>query len=245
MVNVFEYAVAVGVGDGDGLFIDEDVAFFDCSDALHIDDVRAVGTKKALCGQAFFNGLHRQERKNGARRGGAIDFDVVLEPFDVENVVVLDSDNAIIALYEEALVVCGVDGVACVNRCERFEDAVGNLQKIGVGDGLEQVAKGVHLVAIDGILVESRSEYHLRRGGHEFCEFQSVELGHLNIEKCYVGLGRAQHSHGFDGIGVGTDEVEEGRLFDIVFEQCSGERFVVDDDAGECLHGGRDGWRRW
>ena len=78
--------------------------------------------------------------------------DIVFQPFDVEYLTQFDLYQLIFGLDEDRFDLCR-------RRLHMFvplQRLIGRFEKIRISDRFQQIVEGVHLVAVEGILFESR-----------------------------------------------------------------------------------------
>ena len=141
-----------------------------------------------------------------------------------------DLHQLVVALDEHETV-AAVDILLHQHR-EPLEGFVGGLEEVIVGDGLQQVVEGIHLIAFDGILREGGGKDHLRLLGQDLGELNAAELWHLDVEEQQLYGVFAEVLHGRDGTVVGSCEIEVRCLTGVALQQSCCQRLIVDD--GTC-----------
>lgn len=107
-----------------------------------------------------------------------MELDVVLGAFHKEDVIEGDANVSVVALHDEKLI--ALDGIVVVILHVAIEYLLAGSHKVFVGDRLEQIVEGVHLICLDGILLEGGGEDDLHVLWHHLGKFQSANLLHVD-----------------------------------------------------------------
>ena len=218
--------VAVANGDVEVIVVDDAVAV-NLAYFAFLNDVGAVHPDKSRRRQHLFHRLHVHQRQDGVGRLLGVDFHIVLQTLDVTNVVEVDLQQLVLALDKDA---CGL-GCALLfgllQHLEPLQRFVAGFEKLGVGDGLEQVVESVDALTVNGILVKRGGEHHACGFGQHFRELQPVEFWHLDVEKHQVHWIVGDASHSVDGIRILAIEFHERNFLHIAHQQLYGKGLVV------------------
>ena len=117
----------------------------------------------------------------------------------------------------------------------------------GAVKGLEEVVNGVDVKGADGVLVIGRGEDDLGErvgflaGGEAglvavkqaLDDGESVEAGHLDIEKNQVRMVLLDEVNGFNAVGSLGEDFDASDFVEEEAELVAGQLFVVDDEGGE------------
>ena len=152
-------------------------------------------------------------------------FDIVFQPFDIEYFAQFDLYLLILSLDEDRLDLCR----RRLHMLVPLQRLVGRLEEIRVTDRFQQIVEGVHLVAVEGILFESR-----RKDDAGIClqyprKFHAAQLRHLDIEEKQLYRLGAQYGQCLKGAVELCCEAEERSLVHITFQQTDGQWFIIDD----------------
>ena len=108
-----------------------------------------------------------------------IDFQIIPEPFDVQDFIEPYLHELVVALYEDAFR-RRFSSCPCLGH---FRCLFGSLQEFRIGNGFEQIVDGVDLVSFDGISFKScREDYPGLRIYHPG-QVQPAQFWHLDIEE--------------------------------------------------------------
>src|SRR5581483_2901710 len=95
--------------------------------------------------------------------------------------------------------------------------------------GLEQVIGGVDLEGAQGVLIVGGGEDDGHVAANQFKNFETIELGHLDIEEEQVGLALGDSLDCLEAVGAFGDDLDFGMMREHLAEDGAGEFFVVDD----------------
>ena len=226
----------VGVGDGDILLAKDDAVAVDHLDFAPLHDKRAVHPYELTLGQHLFERLETQQREDGVWFAFEINLYIVLQAFDVENFVEGYLLEFVVALDKDIGALCrcgcrGAGGTVPLGQLEPLQRLLGGLEKIGIGDGLEQVVDGIDLVAVYGILSEGGGKDDATAPLDHVRELHAVEFGHLYVEEDEVDVALRNP---FDRLHCRVErgfQLQEGGALDITLQQLYGQGFVVDNAA--------------
>ena len=226
----------VGVGDGDILLAKDDAVAVDHLDFAPLHDKRAVHPYELTLGQHLFERLETQQREDGVWFAFEINLHIVLQALDVENLVKGYLLEFVVALDKDIGALCrcgyrGAGGTVPLGQLEPLQRLLGGLEKIGIGDGLEQVVDGIDLVAVHGILPEGGGKDDATAPLDHARELHAVEFGHLYVEEDEVDVALRNP---FDRLHCRVErgfQLQEGGALDITLQQLYGQGFVVDNAA--------------
>jgi hypothetical protein len=102
---------------------------------------------------------------------------------------------------------------------------------------LEQIVDCVDLEGADCVLVECCGEDDLRQRHLAVEEFfedcESVEAGHLDVEKDYIGAVGADEFYGFDSVGALREDFDATGSFEEILKLLTCKGFIIDDECGQ------------
>ena len=194
---------------------------------MHADE--AVGR------QVLLDGLHVHQRQDAGGGVLGVDFHIVFESLDVENLRHVDLDEFVLALDDDVLVVgCRLwlrRGLSTGLKLRPLQRAVGCGEKLRIVYGFQQVVNGIVAESVERIFLESGDKDDAAFRRNDFRKLYAVELRHLNVEKKQVYL--LLH-YAFYCLRGGCERClkrQKRCLFNKRAYQPACERFVVDDAA--------------
>ena len=126
-------------------------------------------------------------------------------------------------------------GLCCLLQAEA--GALDRLQHAGFVEGLEQVVDGVDVEGAHRVLVEGGGEDDLRQPVLVLDELlehgESVEAGHLHIEKDEVGLVLADELDGLDAVCALGHDFDAAGGVEQILQLFARELLIVDDERGD------------
>ncbi len=138
--DVGHESLTVGVRYRNQLIAEDDLSPFYDSNVVYIHDIRTMDAHKLVGGQSCFHCTHGNERDDRTKVGGDVNFDVVFQAFNVENVGKAHANQFIVALNEET--------IGGVRQFREFtsKPSLGFLhrrEEILIVDGLKQIVQCV------------------------------------------------------------------------------------------------------
>ena len=119
----------------------------------------------------------------------------------------------------------------------RFDFAAGALDGFGDAcfvEGLEDVVDGIYVEGLDGVVIECSGENDVRHAHFLFDkaleDTETVEAGHVDVEKNEVGRMFFDEINGFDAVFTLCDQIDFGEAFEKVREFFARGTFVVNDE---------------
>jgi hypothetical protein len=106
LVQVFLKLVFVLIAYRNVGFAEDDTAALDGVDLIEVDNERPVHPHKLIFGQFLFERLDGIERQNWLVIARCIYFDVVFQPFDVKDIIEIDTPYFVFRFQEQKLAVC-------------------------------------------------------------------------------------------------------------------------------------------
>ena len=179
-VKILLYIFLVAVGDGQILVAKDDAEALNGLCLRHVDNVRAVGTQEFGTGQVVLHLLHIHQTHN-LLSVGQIDTDIVLQTFNVEDVVQGYTHQLVVALHIHKAV--SSVGLLLLGDAEPVECLVRGLQEVLIAHRLHQIVQRRHLVTLDSILLEGGGEDDLRLLGQNLGKLNTREFGHLYVKE--------------------------------------------------------------
>ena len=148
--------------------------------------------------------------------------DVILHALDEKNILKGDAHIFIIALHDEEPV--AFDGIILVVLHVTVENLLAGTNEIFGGNRLHQIVEGVHLVGLDGVLLEGGGEDNLYVLRYDLGKLQSADLLHVDGKEENIQMVVANTVHRIDGAGIGANEVERRRIVNVLLQERSEER---------------------
>lgn len=140
---------AVGVRYRNQLIAEDDLAPFYDANVVYIHNIRTMDAHKLVGWQRCFHCTHGNERDDRTKVSCDVNFDVVFQPFNVENVGKAHANQFIVALNEET--------IGSVRQFREFagEPSLGFLhrrEEILIVDGLKQIVQCVGFPSLQCIV---------------------------------------------------------------------------------------------
>jgi Ca-activated chloride channel family protein len=111
------------------------------------------------------------------------------------------------------------------------------------GERLQEIIDRVRVEGAHSVLVEGGREDDGGTGLDQLQDFETIELGHLDVEKEQVGGVLRDGFDGFEAVGAFGGDLDIGVIPDEFAEKCAGELFVVNDHSAQHLPATLPRWR--
>ena len=183
----------------------------------------------------LLDGLHVHQRQDAGGGVLGVDFHVVFESLDVENLRHVNLYELVFALDDDVLAVGNGlwlrRGFRTGFQLRPLQRAVGGGEKLRIAYGLQQIVDGVVAESVESIFLEGGDKDDAAFRRNDFRKLYAVELRHLNVEKKQVYL---LLEYAFYCLRGGCERClkrQKRCLFNKRAYQPACERFVVDDAA--------------
>ena len=121
--------------------------------------------------------------------------------------------------------------LALLHQLKPLQSLVTGHQKVGITDRLQQIVECIHAETIHGILVKGGGKHDTRLVTHHPTQLQTIEFGHLDVEKQQVYRSLADAMQGVGRIGILADQFQKRYLLHITRKQFHCQRFIVNNRA--------------